>query len=163
MTNFVNAKIFRRDVIKPVINKLNLGGGDAAEELLLGTAIQESGNFRYRKQMNNGPALSFYQMEPKTHNDIWDNYLKYRQSLADKVTSFLSSPTANRIDELLNNDKYATAMVRIHYLRVPEKIPSQGDLDAQAKYWKRYYNTPLGKGLPREYKEKWNRYILGKI
>lgn len=154
------AKNFRSLVIKPVISKLGLGG-DAAEELLLGTAVQESLNFKYRKQTGGGPARGYYQMEPATHDDIWENFLKYRQDLAKSVTGFMSSENTDKHDELENNDKYATAMARVHYLRVPAQLPKKGDLTAQANYWKQYYNTPLGKGLPSEYIEKWKLYVEG--
>ena len=53
-------------------------------------------------------------------------------------------------------------MARIRYLRVAESIPKAGDIKAQANYWKKHYNTPLGKGLPSEYITKWNRYVLEK-
>lgn len=109
--------------------------------------------------MGDGPAVSYYQMEPATHNDIWDNYLKYRGELAAKAIAFLSSPDADKVVELKINDNYATAMARIHYMRVAEKLPAAGDVAGQANYWKQYYNTPLGKGKPSEYIEKWNHYL----
>lgn len=109
------ATTFRSTIIKPVLAKMGLGG-DAAEELLLGTAVQESMNFRHRKQIGGGPAVGYYQMEPATHDDIWNNFLKYRKKLANDVSAFLASPNVNKHSELESNDKYATAMARIHYL-----------------------------------------------
>lgn len=151
--------MFRSTIIKPVLTDLGFGG-EAAEELLLGTVVHESMNFKYRKQMGGGPALGLYQMEPNTHDDIWINFLKYRAKLADDVSVFLSSPEADKHVELETNDKYATAMARVHYLRVSEPLPALGDLNAQADYWKKYYNTHLGKGVPREYINNWNLYVL---
>lgn len=150
---------FQQQVIQPVLAKLH-AVNLAAEELLLGTAVQESLNFTYRRQMGNGPARGYYQMEPATHDDIWDNYLKYNPAKAGLVASFLSSATANKHSELESNDEYATAMARMHYMRVREALPQQGDVQAQANYWKQYYNTPLGKGKPAEYVEKWHLYVL---
>ena len=135
---------------------------EAAEELLLGTALQESLFLRYRRQMGGGPAVSYFQMEPATHNDIWDNYLKYRKELAAMAISFLSSVSADKIAELESNDEYATAMARIHYMRVPASLPKAGDVTEQANYWKQYYNTSLGKGKPYEYIEKWQHYLSEK-
>lgn len=154
-----NAKDFRTNVIRPVLNQMGKGG-DAAEELLLGTAVQESLNFMYRRQMADGPARGYFQMEPNTHDDIWDNYLKYREALANKVISFLSSPDADKIKELETNDNYAAAMARVHYMRKPDALPKAGDVQAQAEYWKKHYNTVLGKGKPHEYVEKWNSYVM---
>jgi hypothetical protein len=149
---------FRQNTIKPVLEQMG-AANLAAEELLLGTAIQESLFLKYRVQMGGGPAVSYYQMEPATHNDIWNNYLQYRDNLAAKAIAFLSSPDADKIAELETNDKYATAMARIHSMRVPAKLPNIGDTLAQANYWKPYYNTPLGKGKPSEYIEKWDHYL----
>lgn len=151
---------FQHEVIRPVLEKMH-ASNLAAEELLLGTAVQESLNFKYRRQMGNGPARSYFQMEPATHDDIWNNYLKYNARRAALVTSFLSSPDADKHYELENNDQYATAMARVHYMRVSEALPKQGDIEGQANYWKQYYNTPLGKGKPSEYIEKWHHYVLG--
>jgi hypothetical protein len=147
---------FLNNAIQPALQAIDLGS-DAAGELLLGTAIHESGGFRYRQQVGGGPALSYFQMEPVTHDDIWNNYLKYRADLAAKVSSLLSSPDADKLAELENNDKYACAMARIKYLRMPAALPPEGDLQAQAEYWKRWYNTPLGAGTPEQYIADWNR------
>lgn len=153
------AIIFRNDVIKPVLARLGVSS-IAAEELLLGTAVQESLNLKYRRQIGGGPARGYFQMETSTHDDIWLNYLKYRKELSAGIVSFLSSKDANKISELETNDKYAAAMARVHYMRVAEPLPEAGDIAGQANYWKQYYNTPLGKGTPSEYIEKWNKYVL---
>ena len=154
-----NTNEFRINVIRPVLEKLGRGG-DAAEELLLGTAVQESLNFRYRRQMGNGPARGYFQMEPATHNDIWDNFLKYKKDLAQKVATFLSSPDADKLHELEHNDKYAAAMARVHYMRNPYALPEAGNVEEQANYWKKHYNTILGKGKPEEFVDKWDKYVL---
>src|SRR5260221_162978 len=73
------------------ISGLGLDPGDlqAPVELLLGTALQESG-LTYRVQLGGGPARGLFQMEPNTHDDIWDNFLKYRVPLATAVRAFLA-------------------------------------------------------------------------
>lgn len=145
--------------IKPALFKLGLYSR-AAEQLLLATAIQES-NLIHRKQIG-GPALSYFQIEPKTHNDIWDNFLKYRPQLSIKVIQLMSNPASDKIKELENNDKYAAAIARIHYLRVPAPIPKYNDIAKMAAYWKRYYNTALGKGKESDFINNWNKY-KGKV
>ena len=153
------AVIFRDTIIKPVLIKMGLYS-KSAEELLLGTAIQESVNFQYREQISGGPALGYFQMEPKTHDDIWDNFLKYRTNLSSNIASFMTSESADKLKELKENDKYSVAMARAHYMRVSAPLPNAGDIEAQAKYWKKYYNTPLGKGRPSEYVEKWKKHMV---
>ena len=91
---------FHRDIIIPTLKTMNMGGDNIAE-LLPGTALVES-RLTWRKQMGNGPARGLYQMEIATHDDIWDNYLSYRKSLADNVLQFKTSHKANAEEELIN-------------------------------------------------------------
>jgi uncharacterized membrane protein YtjA (UPF0391 family) len=131
---------FEQDIVIPTLKQIGLYSHDAVT-LLMATAMAES-KFHYIKQIK-GPALGFYQMEPETHDDIWLNYLEYNKKLALKV-KLLSVKCDAR--ELQYNLKYATAMCRIHYLRVSESLPHADDPKAIANYWKQHYNTKLGKG-----------------
>ena len=45
--------------------------------------------------------------------------------------------------------KDGTAICRIHYWRKPGAIPAE--IEGQAAYWKRHYNTPLGRGTVEKY------------
>jgi len=146
------AKHFLTSVIRPTLIQIGLHS-KAAEELLLGTAIVES-DLKHRRQLGGGPARGFFQMEPATHDDIWDNYLKYRNELAEKVGA-LVVPYRDGLTALEHSDRYASAMARIHYLRVSEALPAAGDIKAMAKYWKKYYNTSAGKGKPEHFVAKW--------
>lgn len=143
-------------IITPTLKHLGLYS-DAAAELVLGTAIQES-HLKYLKQLGGGPALGIYQMEPDTHDDIWLTYLHYRPYLADKVKELELPQFVSGADEMVGNLYYATAMCRIHYRRRKEPLPVAGDLSGQAAYWKRFYNTSLGKGTMTDYIHNWGRY-----
>lgn len=133
-------------VIEPSIEEINLHSRDAVS-LLLHTAIAES-NLTYIHQVGGGPALGLWQMEPKTHDDIWENYLAYRFELASAIERF--NPGSRRRDppaeHMIGNLYYACIMARLHYLRVPAPLPANNDLRGQAEYWKEHYNTPLGAG-----------------
>jgi hypothetical protein len=124
----------------------------AAEELLLGTACQES-QLRYVVQLAGGPALGLFQMEPATHDDIWDNFMAYQPRVLQARIVRLKA------QRMIGNLWYAAAMCRLHYYRVREPIPEVGDLDAQASYWKRHYNTHLGAGTVDEYKASWRGQV----
>ncbi len=132
---------FQKIIVRPTLNYLGFGGA-AAEQLLIGTALTES-RLQYLKQRF-GPARGVFQMEPATHDDIWENYLKHKDEIREKICTLLTQQ--NPVDQLYGNLAYACAMARIHYLRIPEKLPQSKDLPAMAKYWKKYYNTHLGKG-----------------
>ena len=66
-------------VIRPALSKINLWS-HSAEELVLGTAIVESG-LTYIRQWDDGPALGLWQVEPSTQNDLYTNFLNYRPEL----------------------------------------------------------------------------------
>lgn len=145
------------EAVRPALTKLDKGG-IAAEQLVLGTGIQES-LLIHRQQGGGGPALGLFQMEPSTHDDIWDNYLKYNKNLTGKVEKTLESGQTHSANLLKENDVYAAAMCRVHYLRVSFPLPAQDDVAAMANYWKEHYNTYLGAGKPEEFTDKWPKYV----
>ena len=138
----MNSTDFLKGVIKPTLAWLHLES-PAAEALLLGTALAESG-LQYLFQLGGGPALGVYQMEPATHDDIWKNYAAFRPALAQRVVELLAPWMHEDIDQLVGNLPYATAMARLHYLRVSEALPETPQ--GMARYWKRHYNTASGAG-----------------
>lgn len=148
----LNADQFRDLVIRPTLLAMNMHS-DAAENLLLGTAVQESG-LRALAQIPTGPARGIYQMEPATHDDIWQNYLQYRDDLSSRVGQFLGA-LPDRVEQLVTNLAYATAMCRIHYYRAPAALPVADDVDGLARYWKQYYNTPQGHGTAIQFAENY--------
>lgn len=130
----------REYVIRPTLKFIG-HYSEAAEELLMLTAAAESLMGKYLHQVG-GPALGIYQMEPATHDDIWENWLQYK-AIADAVRQLGSEGR-----HLPGNLYYATAMARCHYLRVSEALPNPVNPDAIADYWKRHYNTIKGAGDP---------------
>lgn len=146
-----------RELITVVLEELDLYSEDAVELLML-TAAQESHLGKYIRQIN-GPALGIFQMEPSTERDIWYNYLRYKPDIARRVYPMVGNSNFNNL-QLFGNLLYQIAMARIHYLRVPKALPSKDDVDAMARYWKRYYNTPLGKGTTLEAVANYRRYCV---
>ena len=125
-----------------------------AENLLLGTACQESHCGTYIEQLGEGPALGIFQMEPATERDIWENYIVHRQSLQSAVASTCGRHEAG---QWLKYDlAYQICMARIHYLRVPKALPAHDDIQGLAHYWKKYYNTNLGRGTEEEFIDNFN-------
>jgi hypothetical protein len=154
---FALARSVLTAAIRPALAKLE-AGGRAAEQLVLGTAIQES-LLVHRRQLGNGPARGLFQMEPATHDDCWNNFLKFRPVLAAKVRQTLDAGQEPVAGTLEVNDGYAAAMCRVRYLRVAAARPDADDVAAMAAYWKQHYNTPLGAGTPDEFLEKWPHYV----
>ena len=143
-------------VIIPTLQYLEMDS-TVARYLLLGTAAQESQMGNYLVQSGSGPALGIYQMEPATHQDIWNNYLQYRSKLVEKINGLLCSGFPKK-EQLAANLFYATAMTRIHYLRVSEPLPELSVIQL-AHYWKKYYNTNKGKGKASDFERCFKRLI----
>lgn len=144
------------EIIRPVLRDLGLGGV-YAEALVLGTACQESHCGLWLVQLGQGPARGIYQMEPRTHDDLWDRYLIDRPDLAKKVSRWrIQYGNGTGAEELVGNLYYATAMCRIFYLRVAEPIPET--LPGQARYYKTYYNTPAGAATEAQYIDAWRQF-----
>jgi hypothetical protein len=130
----------KKFVIRPILAAIGFGGA-AAENLLLGTALTESG-LVYLHQLGAGPALGLYQCEPATHDDVWVNYLAGHSALKSKVMAMMTPDPP--LHQLISNLAYATAICRVHYLRAPAPLPAAGDAAGMARYHKRFYNTAAG-------------------
>ncbi len=145
-------------IIQPVLKHMGLYSL-AAERLVLYTACQES-HLKWLKQLGmkgigegSNLALGIYQMERNTHDDCWLNFLNHKKDLAKAVRHFEIEGLYDDDNflEMAGNLYYATAMCRIKYFRVKEKLPAADDLVGLARYWKRYYNTYLGAGTVEEF------------
>ena len=139
-----------REAIKDVLTKCNFTITDEIINLLVGTACVESNCGEYIKQIN-GPACGIFQIEPNTAKDIQENYIKYKPDLKylhDKF--YLKSLTLE--ENLMYNLSYSILMCRLFYRRIKEPIPKT--ISGQAAYWKKYYNTYLGKGTIEDYINK---------
>ena len=151
----MDAKEFRDTIVKPALLAL-ARWSEPAEKLLMGTAAQES-LLQFTRQLNGGPALGYFQMEPATHDDCWKNYIDYRPSLKAKVLAIRAAHGSPKASEMETDHRYAAAMARVRYLRVPESIPADGN--GLARYWKTYYNTVLGAGTIADFIEHWNKLL----
>jgi len=155
MNDGIDIAQLRDQVVRPALQAIGLWS-PAAEELLLGTVLQESGGGHFLHQLGSGPAVGICQMEPATHDDIWANFLAHQPALAEMVTR-LTLPGLSRLQQLGGNLYYAVAMARLLYHRIPAPLPAAGDLNAQAAYYKRYYNTAGGAASTTQYVANWRR------
>jgi len=146
-----DAKQFTQYVIKPALEAIDLYS-ESAEQLLLGTACAESKLGTYLHQIQ-GPALGVFQMEPVTHDDLWNNYLIYRPELQRQVirltpyTGGLMPPASLMLTDL----RYAAIMARLLYRRSPMALQKKDDWAGAAEVWKKVYNTYLGSGTVNKF------------
>lgn len=144
---------FRDLVVRPSLAALKIRS-PAAERLLLGTAVQESG-LRYLAQIN-GPAIGVFQMEPATHDDI----LAYLRRNPRRYKTVSDNCLTLHANEMAWNLKYATVMARLHYWRDPAPLPDADDIAGLGAYWKRVYNTAAGRGTARQFVSNYQKYIV---
>lgn len=149
-----------RDLIRRVLKQADLikYEDERDVELLMLTAAVESNLGQYIRQKGGGPALGIFQMEPDTEQDIWRNYIANRKELDWSVVDYCTNIQDD--SELEWNLAYAILMARIHYLRKPGKIPPADDIEGLADYYKRHYNTHLGKSTVEKAIVKYNKYCL---
>ena len=145
-------------IIVPTLADFGKGGfsfnKSACIDLVYGTALAETG-LRDLEQ-ERGPALGFWQMEPATHDDIWENYLKYDSALRTTLINVCALRDPYNYEPpnhpLIFNLRYGCAMCMIHYHRYLKTIPT--DLKGQAEAWLKTYNRG-GKGSIEHYLETW--------
>jgi len=157
----INFKQLKQHVVEPTLKYLSpvIPYSDEAVDLLMMTVAHESIGGTYLKQVK-GPALGIYQIEPDTHNDVYENYLDYRTEMKSCIQGLqVVAAVSDEIpldEDLIFNLVYATAIARVIYYRAPEPLPEKykGDywMDL-AKYAKKYYNTSAGKATPEKYYE----------
>ena len=156
------ARRFTEEVIDPALAAIALDDPAArasVRQLLLGTALQESGLKHLRQLANKdgtrGPALGYFQMEPATHDDIWMNFLNFRPALAARARAAAGQAVGRpKAERMVESHLYAAVMARLRYRRAPGKLPAAGDVKGMGAYWKAHYNTVLGKGRAAEFEAK---------
>ena len=133
-----------RKIVKETLDKLDMNSVDALE-LIMRTGKAETG---YRALMGYGkgnPALGFWQVEPATMFDTWENYVMYRPKIRDVLWQ-LGLNDGDMKFSLLTNIALQAAFCRLKYRRDSNPIPPASNMVAQAEYWKRVYNSELGRG-----------------
>lgn len=160
----VPAQIIYQHVIVPTLQHLAQTeprlDSRAARQLLLGPAAHESQGFRYIFQTGGGPARSLWQIEPRTGLVSVMTWLEHTSALREAVFG-LAWSGADLAAQYAWNHALACALARIYYWRLPAALPDS--LAGLAGYWKRYYNTPAGKGTPEEWLRDYQRHCAGVI
>lgn len=148
-----------RQLIRSTLSPLGLYSADA-EELLMATCAQESLLGKYRTQAPHGPARGIFQDEGGDFNDLWDHYLVQQAHLAQQVAA-LNGGQKGTVDDLVNNDAYAIAICRLHYMRVPHPLPSGSNLAAMWHMYKVWYNSINGAATQDQFYEHYKTLVKG--
>lgn len=128
-----------------------------AVDLVLGTIAVESKFGTYIRQVGGGPALGICQIEPATYEDLWDSWIYYQTNGLGGVLEELGHK--RDFASLEWDIRHSIVMCRLLYRRIPEALPEHGNLAGYAEYWKKYYNTPLGKGTVAKFLFSWQQFL----
>jgi hypothetical protein len=110
------------------------------ENLLLGTAAQESG---LGLKLKEGRMAGIYRISPAAHRAVWDKYLIHKPDLASIVRglagqrSFLQNPHG----ELVTNLKYATAIAWLIYKKAGHELTKNSTPEQLAIFWHRHFHA----------------------
>ncbi len=149
---------FKELVVRPALHDLGMYSDDAVA-LLVFTCAAESNGGTYLKQIR-GPALGIYQMEPETHNDIWQNYIiRSNKTLLTVMINNFGCGRQPDEERLIYDLRYATALARIHYARIPTRLPNAEDTAGIWRYYKQHYNTMDGKADPKRAMTAYQAFI----
>lgn len=140
-----------RSLVEDTLDRLDMGSVQA-NALVFNTGLVESKYVYLYQKGGSNIARGLYQCEPWVAVDICENYLKYRKTLMKSVAEvsyldwkYFTDPNEQSWRDILTyNIAAQICMCRLHYRRVPKRLPQT--IPEQAKYWKDYYNTAKGKG-----------------
>jgi len=152
-------------LIKKTLSKMGRKfASDDAVELVMGTGLVES-RYKYIRQLGDGPARSFWQVEPATAVDNCQHYLKHRPgvmrlcsdaSLVD-LKYWQNYSVGTWADILEINMSAGIIHCRLKYWRVPKRMPNT--TEGMANYWKEFYNTHQGAGHIEDYMDIVSKYL----
>lgn len=148
-----------RNLVRDTLNHIDefIPFSEDAVELLMLTCAQESLLGKYIEQVN-GPAIGIFQIEPATHQDLVLYIAREMKKLDYFIDNYVASPSDEVFDSLKINLVYQIILARVFYYRFSEPLPSKDDVRAMAEYYKKYYNTHLGKATVEEAVDRYYRY-----
>ena len=154
-----------RSIINDVLQKMGEKySSPEALELIYNTGLVES-KYVYMMQVGgNNVARGLFQCEPWVAVDVIKNYLSHRPELMKEVANacnldwkYFTDPQEDDWRFILTTNIAAQiVMARLHYRRVPKRLPKT--LEEQATYWKDFYNTAKGAGTPTKFMEMVTKY-----
>ena len=160
----MDIKTIENTIITPTLKDLGLFS-DKSLFLLSAICAHESKCGKYLDQIGyegTDQGLGLYAMQSNTATDL-ENYF-HRKIVFDKSekhkTWWEKAKSYRHSNEtfffnLKYNHVYGTALCRLFFIRFDEPLPPAGDIEAAAKYWKKYYNTRLGKGTVEKFVKDW--------
>lgn len=148
--NIFEPRSVGQDVTEQAIDAVTFGDSNAAT-FLNRIALAESDFGTDKNTFKRKDSSGIFQIE-KTgaynevirrldpESDIGSNIKRYNEKIKDAYGIDLSKMSYKDLEQPI----VGAAFARAYLLTIPEEIPT--DLQEQGEYWKKYYNTILGKG-----------------
>lgn len=133
------------------------GGGYATERALMEIAAVETqyGDFPDRHPATLGVGLTQFD-QIGFDNVVQRTRSRHKKRMLDMLGYELDTL---QLADLAYDPLLALAMTRLKYLLIPEEIPDT--VEGRARYWKKYYNTELGKGTVQHYLDSVKLHLRG--
>ena len=139
-----------KEIVEYALYKIDSYSDDALA-LVVRTGMAESGYRALKGYGEGNPAIGFWQIEPATMNDMITNYIHYRSHYKKNLISLGMNFEKDTIMSVMSNLAVQAALCRLHYRRDKDPLPSWDNLEGQASYWKRVYNTVEGRGTVKHF------------
>jgi hypothetical protein len=138
---------------------LGNGANNAANKLILGTIATETRFGEYRDPTPFRAGSGLCQIDQKTFFDIKARTRKHNKDLILKEFDIsIENVTYSMLEY---NPLLSVMFCRLFYKLIPEEI--ENDIKCLSMYWKRYYNTSLGKGNEQQFIGNYNYFVKGAL
>lgn len=156
----IDSTQLRDVIIIPTLMALNLKS-ESAVNLMMGTCAQESqmGRYLVQKKMGFKGGIGIYQMQSPAYQMVWDKLVVPSPAMKSKIRLLLNYDGRPPAERLASDFRLATAMCRLYYDAIAEPLPEADDIPGLAAYWKKYYNTPIGKGTEQAFVTNYSVFV----
>lgn len=137
------------------------GKNNTADLLIKGIMAVETNMATYIDPTPEGAGNGVCQFDRAPFEDIQRRVVMYKSKWVFLAKKNFGIDLKNVTHHMLNYAPLPSIIYcRLFLKLIPEEIPS--DVEGMAKYWKKYYNTVLGKGKVEDFIKKYNKYVGGK-
>lgn len=139
------------EVINDVCSTLTPSNFSQSVSMLVGTACAETAFCTFRDGYEK-EGRGAYQFDSVRFGDVRE-YIMRKPELSEKINVEFGVDFNMTGFSLILDYSFlvSTIACRVGYMMIPEPLPRHDDLTAQAKYWKKYWNSAAGKGTPEHY------------
>lgn len=146
----INPRQFINDILEPALRYTNLYSTDAMH-LMVCTALTESKLTHVRAMQGQGLGLGLFNIKWEDYLDVV-RILDGDRELRRLIT--LHTGRRNTIETpgvLIADIGFGALVARVRYAMAPEQIPSYKDIEAQADFYTRHYNSTADVNKTQEF------------